>query len=93
MAAANEVEVVSESRKPNYGATKRCLQVFLELLRTPAGRDLDTLADQLSVSTRTMTRYTKILQESLFDETNQPLVEVRQRGARRHLRVRCRYPR
>jgi len=88
MAAAKGVEKAGESRKPNYGATKRCLQVFLELLRTPGGRDLETLADQLDVSSRTMTRYTKILQESLFDETNQPLVEVRQQGARRHLRVR-----
>ena len=88
MAAGKKVEVASESRQPTYGATKRCLQVFLELLRTPAGRDLDALADQLSVSTRTMKRYTKILQESLFDETNQPLVEVRQHGSQRHLRVR-----
>ncbi|MEO2167721.1 MAG: WYL domain-containing protein [bacterium] len=78
----------SAPRKPNYEATIRCLQVLLSLLRSPHGREFQALASEFEVSSRTMARYTKLLTESLFDESHQPLVQVERRGGRKILKVR-----
>ena len=79
----------SVSRRPTYGAAGRLVKVVLALLRTPRGRDLDGLAEDLGVSRKTVERYAKVLIEEVEGENGLPLVEMVRSEGRPRLRVRA----
>ena len=45
------------SRVPNYGSAGRMMRALVALLRSPHGRELGALADELSISRKTAERY------------------------------------
>lgn len=87
-AGAQLQSATSEARKPNYEATIRCIQLYLLLTQAPQGRSVSALAEELGVSRRTITRYTRILTESVFDQDHLPLVSIEKRGSEKVLKVR-----
>jgi predicted DNA-binding transcriptional regulator YafY len=78
----------SRSRRPTYGAASRVVRLFSILLRTPNGRDLGGIADEMSVSLKTAKRYADVLVNAVHGQDGLPLVEVVKAGGRTRLRVR-----
>ena len=77
------------SRTPTYGATIRCMELLLALLRAPHGRVKSELAEELGVSAKTVNRYTEILTKNVFGSDHQPIVVQERHGRRVILKVRA----
>ncbi len=61
--------------------------MFVALLRAPQGREQAALATELGISTKTVRRYTTVLQQALFDNHGEPLLKISGQGDRRRLRL------
>ncbi len=86
--AAAAKRTVSTSRRPNYGSGGRLVRAILALLRTPRGRELHGLAEELGVSRKTAERYARVLVNEVPGEDGLPLVEMVKPGGRTTLRLR-----
>ena len=64
------------------------MRLFISLLRSPRGRDLDALADEMSISRKTADRYARVLLNEVPGQDGLPLVELVRPGGKPRLRLR-----
>lgn len=76
------------SRVPNYGSAGRMMRALVALLRSPHGRELGALADELSISRKTAERYAKVMIQEVPAPDGLPLIELVKTNGRPMLRLR-----
>ncbi len=79
--------VTAGSRQPTYESGDRLVRMFVALLQAPQGREQGALATELEISTKTVRRYTTVLQQAFFDDRGEPLLQISGQGDRRRLRL------
>lgn len=76
------------SRVPNYGSAGRMMRALVAILRSPHGRELGVLADELSISRKTAERYAKVMIQEVPAPDGLPLIELVKTAGRPLLRLR-----
>lgn len=77
----------TKGRRPTYGAATRLARLVHGLLDRPYGWSFDAIADELSISERTLLRYLAACRDELVDAEGRPILEVGLRGTRRVLKL------
>ncbi len=78
------------SSKPTYGAAMRVAQIINWLHEHPIGISTKDLAQRLSISERTLSRYLKEIRENFLDHDGESTVEIVRQGGGSRLRFRRR---
>lgn len=76
------------SRVPNYGSAGRMMRALVAILRTPHGRELGAIAEELGISRKTVERYAKVMIEEVAAPDGLPLIELVRPNGRPVLRLR-----
>ncbi|MCB1052566.1 MAG: WYL domain-containing protein [Acidobacteria bacterium] len=69
------MSAIPPSSPPSYSSAKNLMTIVHLLHASPLGLSVDEIESRLSISHRTFLRYLAILEETLFDDEGQPLVE------------------
>jgi len=87
-ASPRAVRKRTASRVPNYGSAGRMMRALVAILRSPHGRELGAMADELDVSRKTVERYAKVMIQEVPAPDGLPLIELVKPNGRPMLRLR-----